>query len=90
MHAQADAHKELSRLYLSGQKRNEVEFLQIGHGVADGADTGQFHQGRVADDLGIAGDDRILAEAAPGIVYIGQVADFIINDGYFHLITPLW
>ena len=90
VHTEADAHKEFSRPYLFGQKGDEVEFLQIGHGVADGTDTGKFHQCGVADDRRIAGDNRILAKAAPGVVYVGQIADFIINDGYFHLITPLW
>jgi hypothetical protein len=62
--------------------------LQIRHGITDGADAGQLDERCLADDLRITRNDRILAQAAPGIIDVGQIADFIIDDRYFQLEHP--
>ena len=85
LHAQADAHEELAALDLFLQERDEVEFLQVAHGIADGADAGQFDHIGVADDRRVAGNDGFDTQALPGIIDIGQIANFIIDDCNFHL-----
>ena len=88
LHTQAHAYEKFARPDLLFQHGNELEFLQIRHGVANGPDAGKLDEIGLPDDRRVAGNVDGHAQTLPGVVHVGQIANFIIDNSYLHATAP--
>ena len=78
--AQADAQERGSLVRHMMDDLLQVELTDPGHGVSEGADTGQDDPVRPGYDIPVSGQDRFPAQIFHGVVNAFDIAGFIIND----------